>query len=97
MKQKNLHVNKGKSKFVETFVNYLRHEVDSEGLHKTNDKIEAILKIPQPKTQTEIKQFLGLVKYYYKFIPNLTSKLLPLYQHLKKKMHMFGLKIVRKH
>lgn len=77
-------MNKGKSKFFETSVKYLRHIVDSEGLHKTSDKIEAILKAPWSLTQTEVKQFLGLVDNYYRFIPDLASKLHPLYQLLKK-------------
>lgn len=84
LKQNNLHVNKGKSKFFETSVKYLGHIVDSDGLHKTSDKIEAILNSPRPTTQTEVKQFLGLINYYYRFIPDLASKLHPLYQLLKK-------------
>ncbi|CAI6368041.1 unnamed protein product [Macrosiphum euphorbiae] len=80
LKQNNLHVNRGKSKFFETSVKYLGHIVDSDGLHKTSDKIEAILNAPKPTTQTEVKQFLGLINYYYRFIPDLASKLHPLYQ-----------------
>lgn len=48
LKQNNLHVNKGKSKFFETSVKYLGHIVDSDILHKTSDKIEAIQKAPRP-------------------------------------------------
>jgi len=35
LKQNNLHVNRGKSKFFEISVKYLGHIVDSDGLHKT--------------------------------------------------------------
>lgn len=50
LKQNNLqnNVNKGKSKFFETSVKYLGHIVNSDGLHKTSDKIEAILNAPKP-------------------------------------------------
>lgn len=50
LKQNNMHVNKGKSKFFKTSVKYLGHIVDSYGLHKTSDKIEAIQNAPEPTT-----------------------------------------------
>ena len=33
------------------------------------EKLESIAKIPAPKNPKEVKQFLGLVGYYRKFIP----------------------------
>ena len=32
-------------------------------------KLESIAKMPAPKTPKEVKQFLGLVGYYRKFVP----------------------------
>ena len=45
--------------------------------------MDAILNAPAPTSVTELKSFLGLVSYYGKFIPNLSSTLYPLYQLLK--------------
>lgn len=47
LKQNNLHVNKGKSKFFGMSVKHLEHIVDSDGLYKTSDKIEVILNAPK--------------------------------------------------
>lgn len=54
-------------------------------MHKCSDKIDAVLKCPVPLNVTELKQFLGLVNYYHRFLPNLATKLHPLYELLHKK------------
>ncbi|GKA36243.1 putative reverse transcriptase domain-containing protein [Tanacetum coccineum] len=45
-------------------VQFLRHAIDSEGIHVDPAKIESIKDWESPKTPTEIRQFLGLVGYY---------------------------------
>jgi len=45
--------------------------------------VEAIQKAPTPKNVQQLKSFLGLVQYYGKFIPHLSSLLHPLNQLLK--------------
>ncbi|GJZ69776.1 putative reverse transcriptase domain-containing protein [Tanacetum coccineum] len=45
-------------------VQFLRHVIDSEGIHVDPAKIESIKDWESPKTPTEIRQFLGLVGYY---------------------------------
>ena len=59
-------------------VEYLGYTVDSEGLHVTPNKSEAIAYAPQPQNFTELRTYLGLVNYYGKFIPNLASIVQPL-------------------
>ncbi|GFV71180.1 transposon Tf2-8 polyprotein [Trichonephila clavipes] len=69
-----LRVNKRKSEFFKKSVNYCGHTIDKFGLHKTQEKIDAITKVPVPKTVSDLKSFLGLVNYYGKFIPNLSTR-----------------------
>ena len=64
---------------------YLEHIIDAEGLHPTDDKVTAIKEAPAPKDVTELRSFLGIIKYYHKFLPNLSDVLRPLYQSLCKK------------
>ncbi|GKC07860.1 putative reverse transcriptase domain-containing protein [Tanacetum coccineum] len=45
-------------------VQFLRHVIDSEGIHVDPAKIESIKDWESPKTPTEISQFLGLAGYY---------------------------------
>ena len=59
--------------------------IDKEGLHPTQEKVRAIKEAPTPRNVEELRSFLGLVNYYSKFLPNLASKLSPLYVLLSKK------------
>nr|GFC31872.1 putative reverse transcriptase domain-containing protein [Tanacetum cinerariifolium] len=49
-------------------VQFLRHVIDSKGIHVDPAKIESIKDWASPKTLTEIRQFLGLAGYYRRFI-----------------------------
>ena len=59
-------------------VNFLGHMVSKEGIHVDPSKIMAIENWSAPRTPTEIRQFLGLVGYYRKFIKNLSRIAKPL-------------------
>ena len=75
---------KAKCAFLEDSVVYLGHRIDAQGLHTTVKKVEATTEAPQPRNVTELRSFLGLLHYYGKFIPNLSSMLTPLNHLLKK-------------
>ncbi|GJQ99772.1 putative reverse transcriptase domain-containing protein [Tanacetum coccineum] len=49
-------------------VQFLGHVIDSQGIHVDPAKIESIKYWASPKSPTEIRQFLGLVGYYRRFI-----------------------------
>nr|GEV15873.1 retrotransposon protein, putative, Ty3-gypsy subclass [Tanacetum cinerariifolium] len=49
-------------------VQFLSHVIDSKGIHVDPTKIESIKDLVYPKTAMEIRQFLGLVRYYCRFI-----------------------------
>ena len=70
--------------FMQQSVQYLGHRVDAEGLHATDDKLDAITKAPSPKNITELRSFFGLINYYGCFIQNLSSLLHPLNNLLSK-------------
>ena len=74
---------RAKCVFMQPAVEYLGHKVDAQGLHTTDKKVEAVLKAPQPKNVTELHSFLGLLHYYHKSLPNLSSELKPLNRLLK--------------
>ena len=80
-----LRLNKSKCKFTSSRVEFFGHIIDERGLHPTKDKIIAIQEAPQPKNVTELKSFLGLLNYYSKFLPSLSSTLAPLYTLLQKR------------
>ena len=79
-----LRIKKPKCKLMARSVHYLGHVIDSEGLHPLPEKVEAIVNAPTPQNVTELKSYLGLLTYYGKLLPNLSSRLTPLYQLLRK-------------
>nr|GEU54551.1 reverse transcriptase domain-containing protein [Tanacetum cinerariifolium] len=54
-------------------VQFLGHLIDSQGLHVDPAKIEAVKNWAYPTTPTEIRQFLGLVGYYHRFIKDFSK------------------------
>ncbi|KAG7308938.1 hypothetical protein JYU34_006209 [Plutella xylostella] len=64
-------------------VTYLGYVIDKHGLHANPEKIEAIVKAPEPTNVTEVKRYLGMVNYYRKFIPNASEILSPLCELLR--------------
>nr|XP_003708371.1 PREDICTED: uncharacterized protein K02A2.6-like [Megachile rotundata] len=80
----NLRVNRDKSTFFADRINYCGYTIDKEGLHKMQDKIDAITNAKRPEDRTQLQSFLGLVNYYGRFLPNLSAILHPLYNLLQK-------------
>ena len=58
-----------KCSFLKKHIQYLGHIVSGEGIKPVLEKLSAIQQMPRPYTPKEVKQFLGLVGYYRKFIP----------------------------
>lgn len=84
LRESNFKIQMDKSEFLKLETAYLGHVISSEGVKPNPDKIAAIEKYPIPKTPKEIKQFLGLLGYYRKFIPDFAQITKPLTQCLKK-------------
>ena len=82
-----LRLKKGKCVFMEPQVTYLGHSVSKEGIQPMEDKVEAITNAPPPRNVSELKSYLGMINYYQKFLPNLSSVLAPLHRLLKSKTH----------
>ena len=75
---------KSKCCFFPTKVEFLGHLIDAQGLHPTPSKTKAIMDAPSPKSVPELKSFSGMLNYYCKILPNLSSTLHPLYCLLQK-------------
>ena len=74
-----LRLRKNKCIFMAKSVQYLGHIIDGEGLRPMSNKIEAVQKAPSPQNVSKLKSYLGLLSYYGKFLPQLATKLAPLY------------------
>ena len=58
-----------KCSFFKKHIQYLGHLLSEEGIQPLPEKLESIAKMPTAKNQKEVRQFLGLVGYYRKFVP----------------------------
>ena len=70
--------------FLRKEVTYLGHVISEKGVKPDPKKIEAVMKFPRLKNAKNIKQFLGLVGYYRRFIPDFSKIAKPLTNLLKK-------------
>ena len=61
---------------------FLGHQVDRHGIHPLEQKVEIIRTFPQPTSQRKLRQFLGLVNFYRRFIPSCAHILQPLHHLL---------------
>ena len=69
LREADLKLKDSKCNYFKTHVQYLGHLVSGKGIKPLPEKLESVKKMPAPTTPKEIKQFLGLVGYYRKFIP----------------------------
>ena len=75
LQEHGVHLKLEKCKFLQASVEYLGHCIDSQGIHTTKKKLNAIIDAPTPRNVQQLRSFLGLLNYYAKFIPNLASLL----------------------
>lgn len=80
----NLKVQLDKSEFLRKEVSFLGHVITPEGIKPNPLKIKAIVEYPLPKSEKQIKSFLGLIGYYRRFIQNFAKVVQPFTRCLKK-------------
>ncbi|GJY16123.1 putative reverse transcriptase domain-containing protein, partial [Tanacetum coccineum] len=73
LKKEELYAKFSKCEFWINTVKFLGHVIDSSGIHVDPAKIEAIKNWAFPTTHSKIRQFLGLVGYYKRFIEGISK------------------------
>ncbi|RVW64270.1 Retrovirus-related Pol polyprotein from transposon 17.6 [Vitis vinifera] len=79
-----LRLNPKKCTFGVTSGKLLGHMVSERGIEVDPDKIKAILDMPVPRTEKEIRGFLGRLQYISRFIARLTDICEPIFRLLRK-------------
>jgi hypothetical protein len=67
-----------KCKFASSEIEYLGHVLGKDGVKPTPKHLEAIREYPAPCTTAELRQFLGLVGYYRRFVLGFSDVARPL-------------------
>ena len=65
-------------------VKYLGHVIDDQGIHPDPDKVKAIKEASAPCNLQELRRLWGLINYYNRFLPRLSTTLAPLHKLLQK-------------
>lgn len=84
IKEYGFRVNKAKCKFLQDLAEYLGYLVDKDRLHTAPWKVKAIIEMLKPSGMSQLRSYLGMVNHYAKFISNLTDRLRPFYELLRK-------------
>ncbi|CAM1319420.1 Uncharacterised protein r2_g2776 [Pycnogonum litorale] len=80
----NLRLRLDKCEFAKPKVKYLGVIISGEGTSPDPEKVRAIDRFPVPSSIHELRSFLGLVRFYEKFVHSLSDIAKPLYLLLKK-------------
>ena len=78
-----LRINPDKCVWGANLLDFLGFQVDQHGIRSLEVKVQAIREFPLPPTQHKLRQFLGLVNFYHRFLPNCALILQPLHDLLK--------------
>ena len=84
IKEYRLRLNPQKSTFEVTTRKLLGFLVGDRGIEVDPSKIKAILEMPPPRSEKEIRGFLGRLQYISLFIAKLTSTCEPIFKLLRK-------------
>lgn len=79
----NINIQTAKCVFGVNSINFLSHHISSEGIRPSTIKIQAITNFPQPTTLKQLQRFLGMINFYHRFLPNISSVLAPLHDLAK--------------
>ena len=64
-------------------LHFLGHHVTQQGITPLPEQVQTIRDFPQPRTLRKLREFLGLVNFYHRFIPQCATILTPLNSLLK--------------
>jgi len=69
-----------KCQFLQPMVPYLGHRIDRDGVHPSEEKVEAIKNSPPPRNARELRSLMGLINFYGPFMEHLQGIAAPLHR-----------------
>lgn len=84
LQENGLTINLDKCNFFQNSVTFLGYEINKDGIRPGSKKLEAVKKFPPPTNSHQVRQFLGLINFFRKFIRGCAVLCKPLTKLLKK-------------
>lgn len=78
-----LTINPAKCQFGKSTLDFLGHQVSSDGIKPVQGRVESIQQFPLPTSYKSLRRFLGLLNYHHRFIPKAAQVMAPLNELLK--------------
>ena len=75
-------INPHKCLFGVAELDFLGHHIDQNGITPLQDKVQAVCDFPLPQSQRKLRQFIGLVNFYNRFLPHCAKLMQPLHSLL---------------
>lgn len=75
-------INPNKCLFGVNELDFLGQHIDQHGITPLLEKVQAIRDFPQPQSQCQLCQFIGLVNFYHRFLPHCANLMQPLHSLL---------------
>ncbi|KAG1956975.1 retrotransposable element [Pimephales promelas] len=82
--QNNLTLNPEKCCFAAPAIDFVGFRLSAKGISPLQSNIDAIHRIPEPTSASQVASFLGMTAYYLRFLPHYSQTTAPLRQLLKK-------------
>jgi Reverse transcriptase (RNA-dependent DNA polymerase)/RNase H-like domain found in reverse transcriptase len=83
LRDNGLVVNPEKCQFARETIEFLGHVVMKDGLSPLESHVGALVNFPPPSNVKQLQQFLGLLNFYRRFLPNIALMLQPLTDTLR--------------
>jgi hypothetical protein len=84
VKDSGLKLNRAKCHFGKSEIQYFGHLISADGLRPGPSKVKAVTQMASPTSVEELRQVLGLINYVGRFLPDLSTKLHPITDLLKR-------------
>ncbi len=78
-------INPKKCEFGKASLKFLGHLVSAVGVVPDCKKVEVIKSFPYPQNTKGLQEFIGMINFYHRFIPNVAAYMRPLYAMLEGK------------
>ena len=86
LRQAGLRISPKKVNFMQSSIKYLGYVFDKDGVRADPAKMEALVKLPAPKNIKNVREVMGCLNYYRRFVKDFSKISQPINELLKKDM-----------